>query len=130
MANYSKNQHLNTDKGDASEVILMGELLIRGYSVSVPFGHNNKYDLVVEGRSGKLYRVQVKYKGVFRSKNTVQITDARKYVGLVDVMAVLIVDTWYFFDEKFIKNCSNKLHLNINVRREHVGRRENFDIFV
>lgn len=127
MGNCSKDA---IDKGDAVEVLLMSELLLRGFSVSVPFGHNNPYDLVVEGRGGKLYKVQVKYKGKMRTKSTLQISNVKKYVGKIDVMAVLIMDTWYFFDEKFVRTCSNKLHLNINVRRGHVGRRENFEIFV
>lgn len=130
MTTKYSNFNLNTALGDASEVLLMGELLLRGFSVSTPFGFDNPYDLVVEGRSGKLYKVQVKYKSKLRTKNTLQISDAAKYVGKIDVLAVLIIDTWYFFKEDFVKKYSNKLHLNINTKKaEGNNLKENFQIF-
>ncbi|SEO51125.1 PD-(D/E)XK endonuclease [Halogranum amylolyticum] len=47
------------DAGDETEAKVLSELIANGYSVSVPFGDNDKYDLVVD--TGKcLYRVQCK----------------------------------------------------------------------
>jgi len=45
--------------GDETEVAALHELVSHGYRVSVPFGDNDKYDLVVDD-SGTLYRVQCK----------------------------------------------------------------------
>lgn len=45
--------------GDETEVIILQELTTAGYSVSIPFGDNDPYDLVVDD-DGDLYRVQCK----------------------------------------------------------------------
>jgi hypothetical protein len=45
--------------GDGSEAVVLAELVDRGYSVSVPFGDNDPYDLLVDTGTD-LYRVQVK----------------------------------------------------------------------
>ena len=47
------------DTGDRTEAAVLSALLDRGYSVSVPFGDNDPYDLVVD-RSGSFIRVQCK----------------------------------------------------------------------
>jgi hypothetical protein len=47
------------DRGDETEACVLQELIARGYSVSVPFGDNDKYDLVLDG-GGELYRIQCK----------------------------------------------------------------------
>ena len=46
-------------KGDKSEARVIHELLAAGHSVSIPFGDNDKYDLIVDDGSD-LYRVQCK----------------------------------------------------------------------
>ena len=47
------------DRGDVTESRIIHEMIARGYSVSVPFGDNDKYDLIIDdGRD--LYRVQCK----------------------------------------------------------------------
>jgi hypothetical protein len=46
-------------KGDLTEAAVITELKRRGVPVSVPFGDNERYDLVVESRD-ELYRMQVK----------------------------------------------------------------------
>lgn len=46
-------------RGDETEAAIVHRLLENGYSVSIPFGDNDKYDIVVD--SGEtLYRVQCK----------------------------------------------------------------------
>jgi len=47
-------------KGDVAELAVAVDLRRRGYLVSIPFGEDSDYDLVVD-RAGKLERVQVKY---------------------------------------------------------------------
>lgn len=47
------------DKGDETEARAIHELISNGYGVSVPFGDNDKYDLVVDDGTS-LYRVQCK----------------------------------------------------------------------
>lgn len=46
-------------QGDETESKVIHELIARGYSVSVPFGDNDKYDLIVD-IDGQLYRIQCK----------------------------------------------------------------------
>lgn len=47
------------DRGDETEAGAICELVSRGYSVSIPFGDNDKYDLVVDDGEN-LHRVQCK----------------------------------------------------------------------
>lgn len=46
-------------KGDESEAVVVSELMKLGYSVSIPFGDNDRYDLIVDD-GNKLQKVQVK----------------------------------------------------------------------
>ncbi|HEY1978381.1 MAG TPA: group I intron-associated PD-(D/E)XK endonuclease [Candidatus Baltobacteraceae bacterium] len=45
--------------GDLSEVIVLYAFVTMGYQVSVPWGENNRYDLILE-RGNTLLRIQVK----------------------------------------------------------------------
>jgi len=45
--------------GGGSEAVVLAELVNRGYSVAIPFGDNDPYDLLVDAGI-ELYRVQVK----------------------------------------------------------------------
>lgn len=47
------------DVGDETEAAIISKLIAAGYSVSIPFGDNDKYDLVVDD-GGTLHRVQCK----------------------------------------------------------------------
>jgi hypothetical protein len=47
------------ERGDASEARVLTELLERGYSVSQPFGDNQRYDLITDDGED-LHRIQVK----------------------------------------------------------------------
>lgn len=46
-------------KGDQAELIVAAEAMKRGYTVCFPFGHDARYDLVIE-KNGKFKRIQVK----------------------------------------------------------------------
>jgi len=52
-------------KGDFGEISVIKDLIGRGYSVAIPFGENNPFDLVAY-KDGLFQRVQVKYR---ESKN-------------------------------------------------------------
>jgi len=45
--------------GDISEAVVIAEFVKAGYYVSIPFGENHRYDLIVE-RDNVLSRIQVK----------------------------------------------------------------------
>jgi hypothetical protein len=46
-------------QGEKSELAVASELMMKGYGVSFPFGHNHQYDLILD-KDGDLYRIQVK----------------------------------------------------------------------
>jgi hypothetical protein len=86
-------------KGILSEVKVIARLVETGRAVSIPFGDNSRYDLVVEEPDGKLVRVQIKSgrlrKGCVRfySCSTNGFTgEYRGYRGQVDVFMVYCPD--------------------------------------
>jgi hypothetical protein len=90
--------------GDVAELLLLTELVSRGLSVAIPFGHNNYYDVVVEhGVSKKLLKVQVKTANVKHNKNSYKFNDMTKYVGQVDFIAFLVEGDWYFWSSLKLK---------------------------
>lgn len=71
------------DRGDETEARVIHELVSCGYSVSLPFGDNNKYDLVLDA-GGELYRIQCKTgwttkKGTMRFNTHSQTTRNGEY---------------------------------------------------
>lgn len=88
---------MNTkDVGDLTEATIIHELVSRGYSVAIPFGDNDRYDLVADC-AGKLYRLQCKTgwkeDGCIRfktcSKTTVDgAVKTVDYDGQIDAFAV------------------------------------------
>ena len=46
-------------QGEKSELAVASELMMEGYGVSFPFGHDHQYDVIVD-MDGDLYRIQVK----------------------------------------------------------------------
>lgn len=64
--------------GNKAESVILSEFVKAGIPVSIPFGDNEKYDLVVE-INGKLKSVQVKH-GLF--KNGVICVDLRHRIGV------------------------------------------------
>ncbi|WP_254762713.1 group I intron-associated PD-(D/E)XK endonuclease [Natrinema marinum] len=92
---------MNTKQvGDETEARIIAALIAEGYSVSIPFGDNDKYDLVPDtGR--RLFRVQCKTgwieEDVIRfktaSKTTVNgDTTMVNYNGEIDAFAVRCTD--------------------------------------
>lgn len=73
-------------QGEKSELAVASELMMKGYGVSFPFGHDHQYDLIVD-TDGTLYRIQVKT-AKHEEKNRYYISaDAdhydKKYVDLL-----------------------------------------------
>lgn len=48
-----------SDKGKITEAVVLSRLIERGYHVSIPFGHNHRYDLIVDDGT-RLWRAQCK----------------------------------------------------------------------
>jgi hypothetical protein len=116
-----------SQKGDSAEVLLMAELVSRGLTVSIPFGHNQLYDLVVEnGKSGRLLKVQVKFRGSLHNKYSYKFGDMSKYVGKVDVVAFFCGGDWYFWTGLKLKRygCEKEVILKIKYNMKN-----NFKIF-
>jgi hypothetical protein len=70
-------------KGDRTEAAAMQRFIDAGFSVSIPFGDNDKYDLVVDDGE-RLYRVQCKTawemeKGTIRFNTHSQTTKDGEY---------------------------------------------------
>ncbi len=81
-------------KGELSEGIILAALLKLGHSVAVPFGNNQRYDLILD-EGGTLLRVQAKtgrmYQGcvVFNACSTNPYTGKKTgYTGQVDLFLV------------------------------------------
>lgn len=77
MASNSK------DVGDETEAKILHRLVSCGYNVSIPFGDNDKYDLIVDD-GNSLYRVQCKTgwtteKGTMRFNTHSQTTKEGEY---------------------------------------------------
>lgn len=80
--------------GEVSEGIVLAELLKRGIPVLLPFGNNQRYDLVAE-EDGAFVRIQVKtawYANgcvAFKTNSVNAFTGARRtYAGEADVFMV------------------------------------------
>lgn len=88
------------DVGHRSEAAILAQLVSRGYRILLPFGVNQRYDLVLESE-GSFFKVQCKTgrlrDGVIRfsaqsvQSNTVG-TRVKHYAGEVDLFAVYCPD--------------------------------------
>ena len=56
------------EKGDVAAANAIAYFMTNGYEVCLPIGDKRPYDLVVE-LDGVLYRVQVKYAGLYNGEN-------------------------------------------------------------
>lgn len=85
--------------GEISEAIVLARLIELGYAVSIPFGNNQRYDMIVDD-GGIMVRVQVKtgrlYRGsiVFPTCSTNGFTgERRNYLGEADDFIVYCPQT-------------------------------------
>jgi hypothetical protein len=66
------NNIMNTKrKGDIGVIKVLEYLLYNGYNVSIPFGDNNRYDLVSE-KDGNFTRIQVK--NIAKKNGTIKVS--------------------------------------------------------
>jgi len=121
MMSYSNS---TCHKGNIGESLFMAECFLRGLNVSIPFGNSRIYDLVVEGYSGKLYKVQIKM-------SKVRKFDAlKKYQGKIDMFGFLCGDTWVIIPEKDLSEEEYNLsgfRVNLPKKQKYLER---FDLFV
>jgi PD-(D/E)XK endonuclease len=84
------------DVGQRSEAAILAQLVRQGYRVLLPFGVNQRYDLVLdsEGRflkvqckTGRLRKGSIRFKAVSVQSN-MNRTSWRAYAGEVDLFAV------------------------------------------
>lgn len=60
------------EKGDVALAHAIKHYMLNGYEVCLPIGDKRDYDLAVE-KEGKLFRVQVKYAGLYPSKSSCKV---------------------------------------------------------
>jgi hypothetical protein len=111
--------------GDIGESLLMTELVLRELKVSIPFGHNCLYDLVVEHfKTGKLLKVQVKNR-TNSKENLIRILNMDKYIEKIDVLAIFVGSNWYFVSNRVLNKYRGKTNLSL----KELGVKNNFKIF-
>jgi hypothetical protein len=90
------------DVGHRSEAAIVSELVKRGYRVLLPFGVNQRYDLVVETTRGDFLKVQCKTgrlrDGTVRfnamsTQSNMNGSRSRDYRGEIDLFAVYCPET-------------------------------------
>ncbi len=88
------------DVGHRSEAAVLAELVRRGYRVLLPFGVNQRYDLVLENdgrflraqcKTGRLRNGVIQFSAVSIQSNT-NGTRVRHYTGEVDLFVVYCPD--------------------------------------
>ena len=108
-------------KGNKAEAVILSEFVKRGFPTMLPFGDNEKYDIVVE-INGEFKSIQIKY-GRYRNGCVVAAVTHRigvnrkkeeSYVGKVDYIAIWCeeLNTCYLLD---LKTFSSKSKTQLRV---------------
>ena len=116
-------------RGEWAELVFMARAAAHGLTVSKPFGESARYDFVVEGRRGRLHRVQVKsttnkykygnsYIVALRTDNQARRrrygVPSRRYTRKqIDFIAAYIVpeDVWYILPIRLIERLVGNIWL-------------------
>jgi hypothetical protein len=110
------------DVGLRSEAAILAELVRRGYAVLLPFGVNQRYDLVLD-LDGRLVKAQCKTgrlrNGVIRFRTSSVMTTKtrnvrRGYSGEVDVFLVFCPETKSVYCVPEAKAAGNHMHLRVD----------------
>lgn len=119
------------DVGHRTEAVILSELVRRGYRVLLPFGVNQRYDLVLEG-DGKFLKVQCKTgrlrEGAIRvhplstQSNTCRTT-VRDYVGEVDLFAIYCPDNGIVYVLPASEVPTRGMHLRVDSPRNGQRKR-------
>ena len=116
------------DIGNETEAKIIHELVAHGHSVSLPFGDNDKYDLIIDD-AGRLYRVQCKTAwrtkiGTIRFNTHSQTTKDGEYYessyeGEIDAFVVRCPDdeTLYWVDVESVP--TRKMSLRFTAAIDH-----------
>lgn len=89
---------LPKDVGDTSVAAVMFSLLKAGYYISLPFGDNRPYDLVVETPTGDLLKTQIKTGRLrdnvirFKTYSGRDLKVGYSYRNIVDALAIYCVE--------------------------------------
>lgn len=113
------------DTGDIGEVILMAELVMRGHSVAIPWGHNNAFDLIVVTKSSKTLKLQIKTSHG-RGNGRFQFSGV-KNLDKNDMFGFLLLDRWHFIKSNELKKLvrpNGMLHLH-----KSKVKLDNFEVF-
>ncbi len=119
--------------GDIGEAIVIAEAIKKGYTVSIPFGDNKKYDLIIE-RNGKLEKIQVKYHS---GNGKFIIVDYRynkgykvKHYTKKDIDAIIVYDAYtekcYYISSKYFAEGKRAINLRIIPTKNNQEKRVNW----
>lgn len=107
--------------GEKTEAIILAHLIKKNYSVSLPFGDNQRYDMIVDKGDGKLLRGQCKtgkYKNgiiVFNACSIDRDTYKREnYKGQIEIFLVYCpqLDKIYEIDVNINSNTDVSLRVD------------------
>ncbi|WP_226005067.1 group I intron-associated PD-(D/E)XK endonuclease [Natrinema salinisoli] len=114
--------------GDETEARALSELVACGYSVSVPFGDNDKYDLVVDDGT-ELHRVQCKTGWSNKAKTLRFSTHSQTtkngvyheetYHGLIDAFLVYYPENERFYWVDAVDATEQKMELRFESEIDH-----------
>lgn len=116
-------------KGDRTEAVVLAELVKAGHVVLMPFGENQRYDLVVDRGDGKFLRIQCKTgrlrNGVvrFNAYSSQPGNNTRKmYTGQIDAFAVYCPDNEgvYFIPIGDVTTMEVALHTRVPKTNGHL----------
>ena len=119
--------------GDIGEAIVIAEAIKKGYTVSIPFGDNKKYDLIIE-RNGKLEKIQVKYhsgNGIFIRVDCCYNKGykPKKYTGK-DIDAIIVYDAYtkkcYYISSEYFIEGRNGIELRLVPTKNNQEKRVNW----
>lgn len=126
--------------GDRSEAIVLAALVNKGYLVSIPFGENQRYDLLADD-GNRILRVQVKTGRLRRdviayscsSSHTHRGgTHARPYFGQADIIAVYCPQNGKVYlvpEEEFVASRAHlRLTAPVNNQRRGIRWASRFEL--
>lgn len=116
------------DLGDVGEAVILSEAMQKGYIVSVPFGDNGRYDLVIDRGNG-LERIQIKYYTGNGERIDVSCRynkgyKPKKYTK-EDIDAIIVYDTFtkksYYIPSALLGKGRNSISLRITNPKKYAG---------
>jgi PD-(D/E)XK endonuclease len=119
------------DVGHRAEAAILSELVRRGYRVLLPFGVNQRYDLVLDcdGRflraqckSGRLRAGVIQFSAMSIQSNT-KGTRTRGYAGEVDLFIVYCAENQRVYVVSADEVPSSQMHLRIDPPRNRQSKR-------